>query len=168
MALRSRSTVACFRAVVDCRSAASCASEGTRAAAGFRPLARIFMVLLSFAMWRWQDLVEWDVATSGLLFKLHLHDVNHVIKVLHLDTGFSCVNSVALSLQDLSLLLICCSPSQSCSELLRIFDMIAASQTECPVGSSRAESWTTTIAQSSRMKRMPYLVNRLQIRIFLL
>src|SRR6266851_1659548 len=85
IAVRSRSTVASRRAIVDCLIPASCASEYVRGKRGRRRLVFGFIASLRVSVGRGEDFEDRDITACGFLFQLYPHDVNHVIEQLDFD-----------------------------------------------------------------------------------
>src|SRR5712691_2288338 len=150
IAVRSRSTVASRRAVVDCLIPASCASEWGRGKRGGRRLAFVFIIGLRVSVGGGKQLEDGNIAASGFLFKLHAHDVDHVIEQLHLDTGLARIDRIALCLTKCRLLCVGLSPDKSRSQFFRVFDMIATSQTVRSIVSPWTQPWTTAVTKCRR------------------
>src|SRR2546421_8741564 len=104
IAVRSRSTVASLRAAVDCLIPASCASEYVRGKRGERRLVFGFIASLHRSVERGEYFEHRDITASSFLFKLHPHDINHVIKQLDFNAGLARINRVALGLKERGLL----------------------------------------------------------------
>src|SRR6266702_2567412 len=151
IAVRSRSTVASRRAIVDCLIPASCASEYVRGKRGRRRLVFGFIVGLQVWVGRGKHLEDGDIAASGFLFKLHAHHVDHVIEQLHLDTGLARIDRIALCLTKCSLLDVGLSPDESRSQFFRVFDVVATPQTVRSIVSPWTQPWTTTVTKCRRM-----------------
>src|SRR5258708_32034762 len=100
IAVRSRSTVASLRAVVDCLIPASCASEYVRGKRGERRLVSGFIASLQRSIGRGEHFEHQDITASSFLFQLHPHDIDHVIKQLHFHAVLPCIHHLTPRLKD--------------------------------------------------------------------
>src|SRR5260370_41837853 len=104
IAVRSRSTVASLRAVVDCLIPASCDSEYVRGKRGERRLVFGFIASLQRSVGRGEHFEHRDIAASGFLFKLQTHHVNQIIEQLDFDACLAGIDHIALCLTKYCLL----------------------------------------------------------------
>src|SRR5712692_2734551 len=147
IAVRSRSTVASRRAIVDCLIPASCASEYVRGKRGRRRLVFGFIVGLQVSVGRGEDFEDRDIAACGFLFQLHPHDIHHVIEQLDFDACLAGIDRIALCFTKCCLLGVGLAPDESRSQFFRVFDMVATPQAVRSVIPPWAQPRTTAVTK---------------------